>query len=269
MVGAATALVIGTPLTTFIGQAAGWRTAMLTVAAVSLALAVTARRLLPPLPGSSRDRRQPAPGIAATLRLPGLTIVLTVTLAVVTGHFALYTYMAPYAAEQLDVLGTAFTVVLLAYGTAAVAGSVLGGRLADLGPVTGTRAAATTFVAALLGLWLAGRAGAPVVGVPLMLLWGGTFSVLAVSTALAALRRAPGAHAETANAVYGIVFQIGILAGSALGATGVAAGLLAGVPLVAATCGLVMLALALHGGRAFRGDPPTGPGPHATPHPTR
>jgi len=166
LVGGATALVIGTPLTTFIGQAAGWRTAMFTVAAVSLALTVTIGCLLPPLPSLHRDQRRPAPGMAATLRSPGLVTVLAVVLVTVTGHFALYTYVAPYVAEQFDVRGTAFTVVLLAYGTAAVVGSVLGGRLADLSPVTGTRAAATTFVAALLGLWLAGRAGAPVAGVP-------------------------------------------------------------------------------------------------------
>ncbi|GAA2707958.1 MFS transporter [Micromonospora olivasterospora] len=166
----------------------------------------------------------------------------------------LFTYVAPYADERLGVRGTGFTAVLLAYGVAAVVGSSLGGRLADRSPVAGVRAAAAAFGAALLGLGLAGWLRLPVAGVPLLLVWGGAFSVLVVSMALAVLRRAPGPRAETATAVHGIVFQVGIVAGSALGAAWYEAGALAGVPVFAGPAGLVGLALAGWRGRSFAAD---------------
>ncbi|MBO4206216.1 MFS transporter [Micromonospora echinofusca] len=242
-VGAATAMVVGAPLATLLGQLAGWRTTLAVVAVVSLALAVAVARWLPPLPALHREQGRAASGVRATLGTPGLVAILLVTAVAVTGHFALYIYVAPYTAQRLDVSGTAFTVVLLGYGSAAVLGSVLGGRLADRSPVTGTRAAAGVFVTALLGLYLAGRLGLPAFGVPLLLIWGGSFSLLVVSTTLAVLRRAAGPRAETANALYGIVFQVGIVAGSALGAGWHSAGRTAALPLVAATVGAVGLIL--------------------------
>jgi predicted MFS family arabinose efflux permease len=181
--------------------------------------------------------------------------IMAITVVVVTVHFALFTYVAPFADERLGVRGPTFTVVLLVYGIAAVLGSAVAGRLADVAPVTGARVAAGTFVVALAGLWLATQANVPVVGVPLLVLWGGAFSMTAVSTALAVLRRANGPQAETATALHGITFQIGIVAGSALGSLALAAGLLAAVPLAAAAGGLAALVLLAFTGRAFRPGP--------------
>lgn len=254
-VGAASALVLGTPLSTLVGQAAGWRTAMLAVAGLSLLLALAVIRLLPPLPPLHLDQPRSAGGVAATLRSRAIITIMAITMVVVTVHFALFTYVAPFADERLGVRGTTFTVVLLVYGIAAVLGSAVAGRLADVAPVTGARVAAATFVAALAGLWLATQANAPAVGVPLLVLWGGAFSMTAVSTALAVLRRANGPQAETATALHGITFQIGIVAGSALGSLALAAGLLAGVPLAAAAGGLAALVLLAVTGRAFRPGP--------------
>ena len=254
-VGAASALVVGTPLSTLLGQTVGWRTVMLVVAGLSLALAVAVARLLPPLPALHLDQPRSAGGVLATLRSRELVGVFGVTLSIVIAHFALFTYVAPYADERLGVRGTALTVVLLAYGIAAVLGSALGGRLADRAPVAGVRVAAATFMTALVGLWLAAQLDSPVVAVPLLVLWGGAFSTLAVSTALAVLRRARGPQAETANALHGIVFQVGIVAGSALGSLCYAAGLLSAVPLTAAAGGLTALVLLAGIGRAFRRGP--------------
>ena len=228
---------------------------MLVVAGLSLALAVAVARLVPPLPPLHLDQPRSAGGVPATLRSRELIGVFGVTLFTVIAHFALFTYIAPYADERLGVRGTALTVVLLAYGLAAVLGSALGGRLADRAPLAGVRVAAATFVTSLVGLWLAGRLDSPIVGVPLLVLWGGAFATLAVSTALAVLRRARGPQAETANALHGIVFQVGIVAGSALGSLCYAAGLLSAVPLVAAAGGLTTLVLLACVGRAFRRGP--------------
>jgi predicted MFS family arabinose efflux permease len=253
-VGGSVALVVGTPLATLLGQAAGWRTAMLVVAAVATGLAVVVGRLLGPLP-AQRDG-QAAGGILATVRSRALAVVMAVTAVLVTGHFALFTYIAPYAAEGLGVRGATFSVVLLVYGAAAVLGSTLAGRLAEGRPVTGMRVGAAVFVLAPAGMWLAAALGARPVGVVLLVLWGGTFSLLAVSTGLAVLRRVPGPRSETAFAFHGIVFQLGIMAGSALGSLGHHSGRLEQIPWITVAGGLLVLAMVTLAGRAFRSGPP-------------
>jgi len=179
-------------------------------------------------------------------------VVLLVTAVLVTSHFMLFTYIAPYADEQLGVAGRPFSLLLLVFGTAAVLGSSLAGRLADRWPVRGLRIGAVVYTAALAGLWLSGTVGGSSLGPVLLVVWGGTFSLLVVSTALAVMRRTQGPRAETAFAVHGIVFQVGIVTGSALGSLLYEQGRLEVVPLLAAGGGAVVLAVALYGGRAFR-----------------
>ena len=84
------------------------------------------------------------------------------------------------------------------------------------------------------------------------MVWGGTFSLLVVSTGLAVMRRTHGPRAETAFAVHGIAFQVGIVTGSALGSLIHDQGRLAAVPLLAAGGGVLALVLTVAGGRAFR-----------------
>ncbi len=253
-VGGSAALVVGTPLVTLLGQAAGWRTAMLVVGAVATALAVAVARLVDPLPALAPDAHG-AGGVLDTLRSRALAVVMAVTAVVVTGHFALFTYVAPYADERLGVRGATFSVVLLVYGAAAVTGSTLAGRVAEVRPVSGIRLAAGLLVLATAGMWAAAALGVPPVGVVLLVLWGGTFSVLAVSCALAVLRRAPGPRSETAFAVHGIVFQVGIMAGSAIGSLSHSTGHLAQMPWVTAVAGLLVLGILALAGHAFRGGP--------------
>ncbi|WP_051800060.1 MFS transporter [Catenuloplanes japonicus] len=255
MVGGSIALVVGTPLATLLGQVSSWRVAMLAVGVVAVALGVLVARLLPPLSGA--EVRGSGGSVLSTVRVPGVLPILGVVLFAVTGHFTLYTYIAPYVGERFGVTGAGLTILLLVYGAAAVVGSTLAGRVADLRPVAGVRVAAATFTIALAGLWAAGSLSIEIAGLPLIVLWGGAFSVLNVCVALAVLRRAPGPRAETANAITGIVFQVGIVTGSALGAAASSAGLLATVPLLTAAGGVLVLTIAMLRGSAFAHAPVT------------
>jgi predicted MFS family arabinose efflux permease len=251
-VGGSVALVLGTPLATRVGQAAGWRTAMLLVAAVAVVLALLVARLLGPLPAVRREGPRSSHGVIATLRSRSLVVVMAVTLVLVTGHFTLFTYIAPYAGERLGVRGATFSGVLLVYGGAAVLGSTLAGRIAEVRPVGGMRAAAAVFALAPAAMWGAAALDLRPLGVVLLVVWGGTFSVLAVSTGLAVLRRVPETRSETAFAVHGIVFQVGIMAGSAIGSLSHRGGHLAQIPWVTAAGGLLVVAALVVAGRAFR-----------------
>lgn len=107
------------------------------------------------------------------------------------------------------------------------------------------------------GRVMVGGAVALVVGTPLATglgqLAGWRVALLAVAVVS---RRAPGRAAEPANALYGIVFQIGIVSGSALGSWCYAAGSVTAIPLVAMSAGAVALALVTTWGRAFRAADP-------------
>ena len=92
----------------------------------------------------------------------------------------------------------------------------------------------------------------PTLGEVLVVVWGASFAALAVLTSLIALRHATGSHTETVNAVSGIAFQVGVVAGSALGSLAVAAGHLNSLPLVAASGGVIVAVAVLLGGHAFQ-----------------
>ena len=254
MVGSASALVAGTPLATYVGQAAGWRATLVVLAASALLLAGAASLLLPAVPG--HERRHGGPSLFTVLRHPDLAVVLAATLTVSTAHFVAFTFLAPYAAGRLDVRGTGLAVLLLGYGAAAVAASAVAGRFVDRHPRAGTAVAATAFTLALIGVWLTAALDLPAIGVLLVVVWGAAFAALAVLTSLVALRHAAGPHTETVNAVSGIAFQVGVVAGSAVGSLAVAAGHLNSLPLVAAGGGLLVSAAVLLGGHAFQ---PTAP----------
>ena len=100
-VGASSALVLGTPVATLVGQTAGWRVAMLVVAAVATALAVAVSRVLPPLPALHTDAPPSHGGVLATVRSRALAVIFGVTVVLVAGHFALFTYVEPYAGTRL------------------------------------------------------------------------------------------------------------------------------------------------------------------------
>jgi len=250
MVGSASALVAGTPLATYLGQATGWRTTLVVLAAAALLLAGTASRLLPAVPGYGR--RHGGPSLVTVVRRRGLVIVLATTWTVSTAHFVAFTFLAPYAAGRLGVRGTGLAVLLLGYGAAAVAASSVAGRFVDRRPRAGTAVAAAAFTLALIGIWLTPAVHLPAFGVVLVVVWGAAFAALAVLTSLIALWHAAGPHTETVNAVSGIAFQVGVVTGSAVGSAAVAAGHLNSLPLVAAGGGVLVLAAVLLGGHAFR-----------------
>jgi predicted MFS family arabinose efflux permease len=268
MAGSAAAMVVGTPLATLLGQTMGWRAALAAIVAATLLLAALAWWLVPPLLGPGR--RCGGPRLVAVLCQLDVVTVLTATVALVAAHFAVFTYLAPYAGQRFGVHGSSFAGFLVGFGVAAVAASTVAGRLADARPRAATGAAAAGFVLTLIGVWLIPPLSTPLLAMGLLVLWGAAFAVLAVLVSLAVLRHG-GPHTDAVNAVTGVTFQVGVVAGSALGAVVVAAGHTDLLPAAAAAGGGFVLLAVLCFGRAFGPAPPqlttaaTPPAPPATP----
>ncbi|MEV6344398.1 MFS transporter [Actinoplanes sp. NPDC051851] len=228
------ATVVGVPLGTALGQWLGWRVAIGLMAvggAICVVLLFAFLPKLPPLPRDMATRTgQQLLNSVRILRNPRVLRLSLVTMTVVTGHFAAYTYIAPLVRRDAGLEGVALSVLLLGYGAVGLAGNFVSGRFVDRspGPLLITLMAVQAGSVALL---------APVLGVvPAVLaalLWGGAFTAIPTVFGSTALRVAPTAR-DAASAVNVVAFQIGIGGGAFVGQVFVSSGNLGALPVLAA-----------------------------------
>ena len=210
LAGPAVAGVVGIPLGAAIGTGVGWRAAfgLLAVLLVVAALGVRALRLPDP----------PAASTPAGLRHPGLAAVLATALGgglVLTGHVALYTYVAPLLQDVGGYDAGARTGLLLVFGLTGLGGIALSGPLSDRFPrqALGWVCAGFAVAAALLTPIGVG----PLAAVLAVAVWGVLIGLLPPVFQTRLLRMAPpGAEAVT-GAIGVTVLNLGIAAGAALG----------------------------------------------------
>jgi predicted MFS family arabinose efflux permease len=275
-VGNSLALVAGVPLGTALGHAFGWRPAMAALGVVAVVSTVALRRALPELPavpaqvsgaltagplaagpaGRSGVRAGLA-SVPAALRSGPLLAVCVVTMVVVTGHFAAYTYITALVRRDAGLSGLGLSAVLFGYGAAGIGGIVLAGRITDRWPRRSTAACVAGLVVALAALATVAH-GSTVGTVAAVVVWGAGFTALPVALQAAVLRVAPRS-ADTASALYVVAFQIGIGGGALAGSLLVNAGLLALLPLVALVMVAAGLLILLTARRAFPARGPVGP----------
>lgn len=116
MAGIPVALCLGVPAGTFLGQAAGWRTAFFAMTALTVVLLGWILAAVPDYPGQSAGDR---PKLLATVRIPGVAAILFVTLIFVLAHTVLYAYIATFLTAIG--LGGNTDLVLLTFGIASIA----------------------------------------------------------------------------------------------------------------------------------------------------
>ncbi|MGW0071179.1 MFS transporter [Streptosporangium sandarakinum] len=217
LAGVSVASVLGVPAGTFISSFAGWRTAFVSMGVLALALLALLATALPPLPGESRteaaeptphETPSPAPkGLLSRLSGP-LKVVLVLTVLIVAGHFAAYTYVRPFL-EQVSHAGPAFvSVALLLYGVAGVIGNFAAGAWAARNP----RPVLVT-LAALIAL---STAALPLIDLPLIMLvvWGLGYGGVGVTLQLWIMRSGGG---EMGTALFVGAFNVSIALGSFAG----------------------------------------------------
>ena len=249
------ALVLGTPLATALGQVLGWRAATAVVglaAVVSVAaLRATLPRLPADMPGGGLRARVTA--IPAALRSGPLAAVCAVTVLVVTGHFIPYTYISALVRRDAGLAGLALSAVLLVYGVAGIAGIGLTGWLTDRRPRLAAAGCAVTLTAAL-AVMAAAAPGSAVLTIAAVAAWGAAFTALPVALQSAVLRVAPRS-ADTASALYVVMFQVGIGGGALAGSILVDNGLLGQLPVTGTVLAAAGAAVLLAARRAFPSRP--------------
>ncbi|MET9520694.1 MFS transporter [Streptomyces sp. NPDC002994] len=209
--GIAVASVAGVPTGTLMGELAGWRWAFAAMGVFSLAVAVLLGLLLPPLPARGAGGLGEVAGLLRVARVRAGLLVL----ALVTGHFAAYTYVRPALERVPDIGAGLISGLLLVYGTAGIAGNFLGGAAAARDPrrtllVISAVLGVTVLLAAAVG------GGSAVAAAALLVVWGLAYGGVSVSAQNWLMAAAP-TRREAASALFAGVFNAAIALGALLG----------------------------------------------------
>jgi DHA1 family inner membrane transport protein len=128
MLGLSIANVIGVPAATWLGQTLGWRAAYWAVAGLAL---VTVAMILAFVPACPGDREATGRRELTAFTKPQVWLTLLAGAIGFGGMFAVYSYIAPTVTDVGGLPESAVPVFLLALGLGMVAGTWLGGWLAD------------------------------------------------------------------------------------------------------------------------------------------
>lgn len=125
--GLTVATAIGVPLGNIASRIMGWRSALGLVALLCLLIGAGLALLLPQLPGGARV---PLRTRLAVLRVPGVRVILPVTVFGMAAAYTAYAYAIP-AFAAVGITPDAAQWMLFLYGVGAVAGAQSSGRLTD------------------------------------------------------------------------------------------------------------------------------------------
>jgi predicted MFS family arabinose efflux permease len=213
------ASVLGMPIGSLIGATLGWRTAYGLLAALSL---LAAAGIWYGIPRGLRVQRLSFSSWKAVLLNPGLVLVLLVTVASLSGQFAVFTYIAPVLKNFLNAGPETIALIMAWTGFWGVAGNSMAARVSGK---AGIETAIFLFLISLtagLALWPLGNGSFPWILVA-SAVWGfGTFAANSLQQARLMAIAPPLASASIALNTSGI--YVGQAVGGALGGAMVAAG---------------------------------------------
>ncbi|MEV8599356.1 MFS transporter [Streptomyces griseoviridis] len=126
--GLTVANIVGVPLGTYIGQAAGWRVTFVVVAALGVVGLLGVARLVP---DEGRPESADVRAEFAAFRNVQVWLAMAMTVLGYGGVFAAVTYITPMMTEVAGYSAGAVTWLLVLFGTGMFLGNLLGGRFAD------------------------------------------------------------------------------------------------------------------------------------------
>ena len=211
--GMTVANVVGVPIGTWIGQAAGWRITFALVAILAAAALAAMVTWMPRHPGAgSHGVRHEL----AALRQPQIWFAMLVSTLSSTGLFTVLTFLTPLLEHEARLTPHGATLALFLFGAGLTVGGLAGGRFADRNVVLAIRALLAAYAIALVGFGLLVRTGP--LALAAVFVWGvAAFAVVPPLQHRVALEAREAPHlASTLNQS---AFNLGDALGAALGAT--------------------------------------------------
>lgn len=210
--GVAIASVVGSPITTILADAFGWRMAFAAGGAACAGIAVLIWFFFPRL-ALEPDKAPIAP--LAVLTQPLILVHLLMSFLALTAMFTSYTYLADIL-TRIGHFSVAMTGwILMGFGAAGIVGNAIAGRFVDVHPL---RSAITAIVIAAVAMaafpdLLASRAAAMV----LLAIWGSAHAAGFVTNHVRTIRSAPPALQDLTASLNVSVFNAGIGMGAVVG----------------------------------------------------
>ncbi len=209
--GIAIGTVVAVPLGSYMGGLYGWRSAFYAAAAVGL---VTLVFQLFTLPSLEPRRTAKLRTILEVLLRPGIAVGMLGCILVHTGHFALFTYIRPFLESTTGIGSNGLALLLLGFGVANFAGTLLTGWLLERSP-RGTMVLMPALVG-VAALALVLLPASLTVQSLLVALWGLAFGGVPVAWSNWVARAVPD-QAESAGGMVVASVQSSIAAGAAAG----------------------------------------------------
>lgn len=231
--------VLGVPLGTALGQAAGWRMTFWAVVGIGLAAGLAIQLFVPSgIPGKKGGL---AKEFRALGRWPVLRPMLVSTLASVS-FFTVFTYITPFLTGVTGLTPRAVTGALFAAGIGLTVGNLAGGTLADRGLMATVLGSFLGIVAVLLGLFFVARSEVATLSV--LVVWAGLAFALVSPLQMWVVEAADDAP-NLASTLNQGAFNLGNASGAWLGGTALTLGAGYGqLPLIAAAVSVIGLSLA-------------------------
>ncbi len=205
------ATVAGVPAGALIGEWAGWRSAFLATAVLSVAALIGQALLLPKLPATRVVR---VGDIFALFAVRQARIGLLATALIVTGHFAAYTYLEPFLKQVVALSPSMLSGVLAAYGVAGLLGTFAAEKALDQSLRVGFAGVMLLLSVALFLAMLFG--GHSLAAIACVTLWGLAFGGVPLGVQLWLYAAAPERF-EIGSAMMVTVFQVALALGAFTG----------------------------------------------------
>lgn len=206
--GVAAASVLGVPIGAMAGHLVGWRWVFGCMALFSAIVLLLHLLFIPPLPVKHSARLR---DFIEQFSNPQLQVSMLLTLLLVSGHFAAFTFVRPFLTSVSGVKDEWLGTLLSGYGVAGMVGNFLAGILAVKHPrLTLAAIAMGLLLTPLLFLTIG---NSPTGGGLVLLLWGLAYGGVSVGLMTWVMQAASRAL-EVATALYVAVFNIAIGLGS-------------------------------------------------------
>ncbi len=209
--GVSAATVFAAPVGSFLGDIISWRAVFLLAAGIGVITFVVQFATLPSLPPRGRASLRT---LVDLINRPGMKFGLLSLVIIITGHFALFTYVRPFLENVTGVATAGISGVLLGFGVANFFGTHLAGAL--IARSLRMTIALMPFIMGLCALAMVLINGALNPTIVLVAIWGMAFGGVPVAWSTWITRMVPD-EAESGGGLLVAGFQTAIASGAVIG----------------------------------------------------
>ncbi|WP_417836742.1 MFS transporter [Thalassospira tepidiphila] len=209
--GVSAATVFAAPLGSYLGDVIGWRNVFMLASLLGVLALVVQFATLPTMPPRGRATLRT---LIEVINRPRMKFGLFSLVLIITGHFALFTYVRPFLENVSGVTTAGVSGILLGFGVANFIGTYVGGAL--IARSLRMTIALMPMIMGLAGVGMVAIDGAVAPTTVLVAIWGMAFGGVPVAWSTWITRTVPD-EAESGGGLLVAGFQLAIATGAAVG----------------------------------------------------